>query len=60
MSKKTRRRLDAGLKAKVGLEALRNQATVAELADRWSLRLGEPYQPGGLASWVAPASDAAG
>jgi streptomycin 6-kinase len=35
-------------------------ATVAELADRWSLRLGEPYQPGGLASWVAPAWDAAG
>ena len=26
MSKKTRRRLDAGLKAKVALEALRNQA----------------------------------
>jgi streptomycin 6-kinase len=35
-------------------------ATVAQLADRWSLRLGEPYQPGGLASWVAPVRDAAG
>jgi streptomycin 6-kinase len=35
-------------------------ATVAELAGRWSLRLGEPYQPGGLASWVAPVWDAAG
>jgi streptomycin 6-kinase len=29
---------------------------VADLADRWSLRLGEPYQPGGQCSWVAPAS----
>ena len=32
MSKKTRRRLDAELKAKVALEALRNEATIAELA----------------------------
>jgi hypothetical protein len=32
MSKKTRRRLDAGLKAKVALDALRNEATVAELS----------------------------
>jgi streptomycin 6-kinase len=30
---------------------------VADLADRWSLRLGEPYQPGGQCSWVAPASN---
>ena len=28
--------------------------TVRSLADRWSLRLGEPYQPGGECSWVAP------
>jgi streptomycin 6-kinase len=28
--------------------------TLDLLARRWSLRLGEPYQPGGLASWVAP------
>jgi streptomycin 6-kinase len=28
---------------------------VAELAERWSLRLGEPYQPGGRCAWVAPA-----
>jgi len=34
MSKKTRRRLDAQLKAKVALEALRNEATIAELAVR--------------------------
>jgi streptomycin 6-kinase len=28
---------------------------VAGLADRWSLRLGEPFLPGGSCSWVAPA-----
>lgn len=28
---------------------------VAMLADRWSLQLGEPYEPGGHCSWVAPA-----
>jgi hypothetical protein len=33
MSKKTRRRLYAQLKAKVALEALRNEATVAGLVD---------------------------
>lgn len=27
---------------------------VAELAERWSLRLGPPYQPGGRCAWVAP------
>lgn len=37
MSTKTRRRLDAGLKAKVVLEALRNEATVAELAPKYQL-----------------------
>jgi streptomycin 6-kinase len=33
---------------------------VGELAQRWSLRLGEPFQPGGQCSWVAPARDAGG
>jgi streptomycin 6-kinase len=33
---------------------------VRELAQRWSLRLGEPYQPGGQCSWVAPVRDAGG
>lgn len=33
---------------------------VDELAQRWSLRLGEPYQPGGQCSWVSPAQDSAG
>lgn len=30
-------------------------AIVADLADRWSLRVGEPFQPGGQCAWVAPA-----
>jgi streptomycin 6-kinase len=29
-------------------------AIVADLADRWSLRVGEPFQPGGQCSWTAP------
>src|SRR5947209_8344705 len=33
---------------------------VAELSRRWSLEVGRPYQPGGCASWVAPAVDEAG
>ena len=33
---------------------------VADLADRWDLTLGEPFQPGGQTAWVAPARDAAG
>ncbi len=33
---------------------------VAELSRRWSLDVGRPYQPGGCASWVAPALDGAG
>lgn len=34
--------------------------TVAGLAGRWSLRLGEPFLPGGTCAWVAPARTAAG
>ncbi|MGH3831649.1 MAG: hypothetical protein ACRDRS_14580 [Pseudonocardiaceae bacterium] len=33
---------------------------VEELARRWSLVLGRPFQPGGVASWVAPARNPAG
>jgi streptomycin 6-kinase len=33
---------------------------VADLVDQWSLQLGAPFQPGGSASWVAPARDRAG
>lgn len=32
-------------------------AIVAGLAGRWSLRVGEPFQPGGHCAWVAPAAD---
>ncbi len=33
---------------------------VADLARRWSLDVGGPFQPGGVASWVAPARAASG
>lgn len=33
---------------------------VADLAQRWGLELGPPFQPGGETAWVAPARDAAG
>jgi streptomycin 6-kinase len=35
-------------------------ATVRELAERWALTVGAPFQPGGEVSWVAPARDATG
>jgi len=31
---------------------------VADVADRWSLRVGEPFEPGGQCSWTAPAARA--
>ena len=34
MTKKTRRKIDAALKAKIALEALREEATVVDLAQR--------------------------
>ena len=33
---------------------------VTDLAERWSLSVGEPFQPGGHCSWTAPATDASG
>jgi streptomycin 6-kinase len=30
---------------------------VEQLAERWGLDLGEPFEPGGACSWVAPATD---
>jgi len=33
---------------------------VAEIAERWSLELCEPFQPGGHCAWVAPARSAGG
>jgi streptomycin 6-kinase len=35
-------------------------AIVADLADQWSLEVGEPFQPGGQCSWTAPASGPSG
>lgn len=33
---------------------------VADLAERWGLVVGQPFEPGGTAAWVAPVRDAAG
>jgi streptomycin 6-kinase len=35
-------------------------SVVGDLACRWSLQVGRPFQPGGSASWVAPARTSAG
>ena len=43
MSKKSRRRLEAGLKAKVALEALCNEATIAVLAAKYQLHPNQIY-----------------
>ena len=41
--KKTRRKIDAALKAKIALEALREQATVADLAQRYQVHPKQVY-----------------
>jgi len=41
--KKTKRKIDAALKAKIALEALREQATVADLAQRYQVHPNQVY-----------------
>ena len=54
MTKKPRRRIEAGLKAKIALEALRDRATVVDLAQRYEVHPNQIY------AWKKQLQDQAG
>jgi transposase-like protein len=43
MMKKTRRKIDAALKARIALEALREQSTIVDLAQRYQVHHNQIY-----------------
>jgi transposase len=53
MTRKTRRRIDAGSKAKIALEVLRQQATVTDLAQRYEVH------PNQICAWNKQLQDQA-
>jgi streptomycin 6-kinase len=51
---------DATVRVSRGAWASALPVTIQDLAERWSLTVGRPFQPGSDASWVAPARTPAG